>query len=139
MWKSVGSPQRACVFVTSTGTPAGRPHVVEVHPGGHDHHERVVRPELGHVDHLALDRLLGLAVPIGSHELRMHLRRHLADRRDLAELVQVLAHGSHPPPSVGLDRANACHRGKPSARRDRLRREGSSATGHTLARGHHEQ
>jgi hypothetical protein len=21
MWKSVGSPQRACVFVTSTGTP----------------------------------------------------------------------------------------------------------------------
>ena len=75
---------------------AGSPHVVVVHPRGHDHDERIVRPELGHVDHLVLDRRLGLAVPVGSHELRMHLRRHIADRWDLTDLEQVLAHGISP-------------------------------------------
>ena len=75
--------------------PARRPDVVEVDAGGHHQHERIVRPELGHVDDLVLDRLLGLAVAVGTHQLRVHLRRHLADRRDLADLVQVLAHGSH--------------------------------------------
>ena len=119
------------------GHASGRPHVVEVHPAGHDHHEGVVRPELGHVDHLALDRRLGLAVSIGTHELRMHLRRHLPDRRDLAELVQVLGHVPHPPPTSASS-GNAWHPSKRSARRG-LAQRGSSATGHTAARGHHEQ
>ena len=74
---------------------SGRPDVVEVHAGSHDHHQGIVRPELGHVDHLAPDGMLGLAEAVGAHELRVHLRRHVADRRDLTERVQVLAHGSH--------------------------------------------
>ncbi len=101
MWKSVGSPQRACVFVTSTGIPRAAQTLLKFTPPAIDHHERVVRTELGDVDHLVLDRLLGLAEPIGAHDLRVHLRGHLADRRQLADLVQVLAHGSHPSRSDG--------------------------------------
>ena len=67
--------------------PARRPDVVEVHAGGHDHHERVVRPELGDVDHLVLDRGLRLAEALGPNQLRVHPRRHLADGRQLADLV----------------------------------------------------
>ena len=43
--------------------------------------------DLGDVDDLVLDRLLGLAVAVGPHELRVHPRRDLADGRDLADLV----------------------------------------------------
>ena len=130
---------------------SGRPHVVEVHAGRHDHHERVVRAELGHVDHLVADRLRGLAVAIGAHELRVHLRRHLADRWDLAELVQVLAHGSHPSwsggcasvaadgcahPTVGPPVAAATGE-RPTARFTRRMEARRPDT--TAARGHHEQ
>jgi hypothetical protein len=78
------------------GHAAGGPHVVEVDAGGHHHDERVHPPDLGDVDDLVVDGVLRLAVAVGPHELRVHPRRHLPDRWNLADLVQVLAHGSHP-------------------------------------------
>ena len=71
---------------------ASGPHVVEVHPRRHDHHERLVRTDLGDVDDLVADRVRRVAVPVGSDELRMHPRRNLAHRWDLADVVHVLGH-----------------------------------------------
>jgi hypothetical protein len=68
------------------------PHVVEVHAGGHDHHERLARADLWDIDHLVSDRILGIAVAIRADELRVHPRRHLAERRKLADVVDVLGH-----------------------------------------------
>ena len=79
---------------------ARRPDVVEVHPCRHHQHQGVVRPQLGNVDDLVLDGLLGIAVAVGTHQLRVHLRRHLTQRRKLSDVVQVLGHGSHPFPVV---------------------------------------
>ena len=107
MWKSVGSPHRACVFVTSTGTPRAAQTLLKFTPAAITMHEGVVRPQLGNVDDLVLDRLLGIAVAVGTHELRVHLRRHLTERRKLADVVQVLAHGSHPFPVVDDEHGRA--------------------------------
>jgi hypothetical protein len=78
------------------GDPSSRPDVVEVDARRHHRHEDVGRAQLRDVDHLVLDRILRVAVALGSHQHRVHLSGHLADRRKLTELVDVLAHGSHP-------------------------------------------
>ena len=83
---------------------AGRPHVVEVHAGGHRGDEHVARPQLGDVEDLVLDRHRGLPEPVGPHRHRVHPRRHLARRRQLADVVQVLAHPSHPSGTVASGR-----------------------------------
>jgi len=75
---------------------AGRPHVVEVHARSHDHHERVLRAELGDLDDLVADRVARLPEPVGPDELGVHLPRNLTDRWDLADPVQILAHASTP-------------------------------------------
>jgi hypothetical protein len=78
------------------GHPARRPHVVEVDAGGHDHHERVRRTDLGDLDHLVADRFPRLAEAVGTNQLRVHPSRHLTDGRELTYLVQVLRHGTFP-------------------------------------------
>jgi hypothetical protein len=55
-----------------------------------------VRPELRNVQDLVADRLTRLAVAIGPDGHRVHPRRHLADRGQLTDVVQILAHCSHP-------------------------------------------
>jgi hypothetical protein len=74
------------------GHAASGPDVVEVDARRHDHHERLVGTDRGDVDHLVADRVLGVAVPVGPDQLRVHTGRHLADRRDLADVVHVLGH-----------------------------------------------
>ena len=87
MWKSVGSPHRAWVFVTSTGTPRAAQTLLKFTPPAMTITSASCGPSSGNVDHLVVDRVLRLAETIGPHELRVHLRRHLADRRQLADLV----------------------------------------------------
>ena len=70
----------------------GRPHVVVVDAGSHHEHEGVVRPDLRRLDGLDLERVLGLAVAIGTDQVGVHLGGDLADRRNLADLVQLLGH-----------------------------------------------
>jgi hypothetical protein len=74
------------------GHTTRRPHVVEVHTRRHDHHERLTRADLGNLDHLVADRVLRVAIAFGAHELRVHRGRHLAERRELADVVDVLGH-----------------------------------------------
>ena len=59
MWKSVGSPHRAWVFVTSTGMPRAAHTLLKFTPAAMTIDERVARPELRDVDHLVLDRVAG--------------------------------------------------------------------------------
>src|SRR6185503_19372311 len=87
------APPRLRLRDVDRHTPCG-PDVIEVHAAGHDHHERIEGTELWYVEHLVLDRLLGITEAIGAYELRVHLRRYLADRRQLTDLVQLLAHGN---------------------------------------------
>ena len=42
------------------------------------------------VDHLELERHVGLAVPLAPDRPGVHLRRHVAERRDLPDLVEIL-------------------------------------------------
>ncbi len=78
------------------GDAARSPYVVEVHPGRHDHHERVVWTDLWDVDDLVLKRILRIAVALRPDGLSVHLLWHLTDRWDFTDLVQVLAHGLTP-------------------------------------------
>ena len=73
-----------------------RPDVVVVHARSHHQHEGVVRAELGNRDDLVLDRGGRVTVAVGPHQLRVHGGRDLADRGDLADLIQLLAHARHP-------------------------------------------
>ena len=75
---------------------ARRPHVVEVHAGGHRRDQDVAGSELGNVDHLILDRVAGLAGSVRPDEHRVHTRWDLADRRQLADPVDVRDHGTAP-------------------------------------------
>jgi hypothetical protein len=49
-----------------------------------------VAVQLGHVDDLDLHGLLGLAVALAPDRPGVHLLGHVAERRDLADLVEVL-------------------------------------------------
>jgi hypothetical protein len=111
------------------------PDVVEVDACGHRGHEDVVRPELRDVDHLVLDRVLRLAEPLGPDEHRVHLPRDLPDRRQLADVVDVLAHGSHLWSLVGAGTLASAWVSPPRPRRtargrrsDRPQRAGTTRT-----------
>ena len=111
MWKSVGSPHRACVFVTSTGTPRAAHTLLKFTPAAMTITSASFGPSVGHVDDLVADRVARLPEAVGSHQLRMHPSRHLADGRDLADLEQVFRHGC---PSDGMGR-NPSNRRRPRA------------------------
>ena len=98
-----------------------RPHVVEVHAGGHHAHDHLERAGLGDLDLLDLEGVLGLALAL----LADHPRRH--GLRELAGLYVELAHvlyiclcqGGLPPWDTGFEEAadaiatagSACDRG----------------------------
>ena len=67
------------------------PDVVVVDARRHDVDQRLVVSRFGHVDHLHLPGLGRLAEAIGAHRPGVHLRRHIAQRRLLADRVEFLA------------------------------------------------
>ena len=66
------------------------PHAVVVDARRHHEDEHVVAVELPGRQHLDLHGLVGRAVALGADRPRVHLGGHVAERRDLADLVQVL-------------------------------------------------
>ena len=69
------------------------PYVIEVHARGHRRDEHVVGAELRHVDHLVPDRVRRVTEAVGSHDHRVHPRRHLTSRRQRSDVVEILGHG----------------------------------------------
>src|SRR5262249_16179872 len=68
-----------------------RPHIVEVHPRGHHINQDLVGPDLGCGNPLDLERALGLTEALRTNQLRVHLSRHMPDRRNFTNLVDFLA------------------------------------------------
>src|SRR5262249_22740352 len=66
------------------------PDAVVVDARGHHHDQHLVGIERGRRHHFDLHGLLGLAVALAADRPGIHLRRHMAERRDLADLVEVL-------------------------------------------------
>ena len=67
-----------------------RPHAVVVDARRHHEDEHVVAVELPGRQHLDLHGLVGRAVPLLADRPRVHLLRHVPERRNLADLVEVL-------------------------------------------------
>ncbi len=59
-----GLPEARLALGDVDGLAPGRPDVVEVHARRHDHDERVVRPQLGHIDDLVDDGRRRITEPI---------------------------------------------------------------------------
>src|SRR5207244_10227287 len=76
------------------GDAARCPYVVVVDAGGHHEDERVVRADLGNVDLFDLERLLRLPEALRTDHLCVHARGDLADRWELADLVDGCRHQS---------------------------------------------
>src|SRR5439155_22654495 len=72
--------------------PLRRPDVVVIDAGGHHEHERLARAGRRGLDLLDLERVPGLAEPLGADDLRVHPRGDLSHGRDLPDLVDVLRH-----------------------------------------------
>src|SRR5690348_3644535 len=72
------------------GLAQRRPHVVEVHAGGHDAHDHLERAGLGYLDLLQLERVYRLALALLADDPGGHGGRKLArlsfDGCDLAEI-----------------------------------------------------
>ncbi len=66
------------------------PDAVVVDAGRHHHDQHVVAVELRHVDHLDLHGLFRLAMALAPDRPGVHLLRHMAQRRNLADFVEVL-------------------------------------------------
>ena len=66
------------------------PDAVVVDARGHHHDQHVVAVESGRVDDFDLHRLVGLAMPLAPDRPGVHLGGHMAHRRNLADLVEVL-------------------------------------------------
>src|SRR5581483_8165255 len=77
------------------GDAEGGPDVVVVDAGGHYVDQHLARADLGGLDDLLGEGLDRLPEVLPAHGHRVHLRRHVADGRRLADLVQVLGDGSH--------------------------------------------
>src|SRR5437764_13182741 len=60
--------------------------------GGHHEHERLARAGRRGLDLLDLERVPGLAEPLGADDLRVHPRGDLSHGGDLPDLVDVLRH-----------------------------------------------
>ncbi|PYM14102.1 MAG: hypothetical protein DMD81_19045 [Candidatus Rokuibacteriota bacterium] len=58
-------------------------------PGRHHVDQHVSRTELRRRNHLALPRVARLPEAILADEVRVHLLRHLAERRPLTEVVEI--------------------------------------------------
>ena len=131
MWKSVGSPQRACVFVTSIGMPRAAQTLLKLTPAAIDHHERLVRTRSPERRSPRRGSLVRLAVASGRTNSRASApapRRAAAARRSRT--------GPSPCGSpFGMPRRTgsrilASAPGGPTGPQ-------SSADGHVAARGHH--
>ena len=66
------------------------PYAVVVDAGGHHEHQHVVAVELPGGHHLDLHGLIGRTVPLLADRPGVHPGGHVAERRDLADLVEVL-------------------------------------------------
>ena len=88
-------PSRLAPRDIDRDAPRG-PDVVEVDPRSHGGDQDVVRPDLGDVDHLVPDGVGRVAEPVRADEHPMHARRNFADRRELTDVVDVLAHATNP-------------------------------------------
>ena len=133
MWKSVGSPHRACVFVTSTGIPLAAQTLLKFTPPAMTITSASSGPSSGTSITSSWIACSGSPNRSGRTTLRVHLRRDLADRRQLADLVQLLAHGYHPSRSDGPGNPSkggsgrATGRGGRASRRARGRRRGMAS------------
>ena len=67
-----------------------RPHVVEIDAGRHDVDEHLVGADFRDGDFLDLERMHRVAEAVGADHLRIHLLRHVPDRRNLSDLVNFL-------------------------------------------------
>ena len=66
------------------------PDAVIVDAGRHHENEHLVTVDLPGRYDLDLHRLLGRAVPLAADRPGIHVLRHMAERRDLAHLVEIL-------------------------------------------------
>src|SRR5262249_9226214 len=66
-----------------------RPDVVVVDPRRHHVDENVLRADGRRGDDLALPRVARLTEAVLADEVRVHLLRHLAERRSLTEIVEI--------------------------------------------------
>ena len=66
------------------------PHVVEIDARRHHVDQHFVGADFRHRDFLDLERMLGIAEAVGANHLRIHLLRHMPDRRNLSDLVNFL-------------------------------------------------
>ena len=89
------TPSRLTLRDVDRDTPGG-PDVVEVDPRSHGGDQDVVRPDLGDVDHLVPYGVAGVAEPVGTDEHPMHAGWNLAERGELTDVVDVLAHATNP-------------------------------------------
>src|SRR5277367_2923459 len=70
----------------------GRPHVVEIDPGGHDVDQHFVGLDFRDCDFFNFEGVIRVAETVRADNLRVHLLGHDADRRHLSDLVDFLMH-----------------------------------------------
>ena len=123
-------------------TPSG-PDVVVVDARCHHEDHGLPRLRLGYLDLLDLEGDGRLAVALGPDHLSQHARRHLAQGRDLADLVQVLGHSVPCAPARPGSAVSTAKLNLPPGRYCKtgplVRRHRAALTGQLSARGHHRQ
>ncbi len=70
--------------------PKASPDAVIVDPRRHDEDQHLVGIDHRRVDHLELERRVRLAVPLAPDRPGVHPRRHMPQRRNLPDLVEIL-------------------------------------------------
>ncbi len=110
MWKSVGSPHRAWVFVTSTGTPRAAHTLLKLTPPA----MTITRTSSGPISGTSITSswiaVAGSPNRSGRTSWACIRAWDVADGRDLADVVQVLGHGANPSKrrSMRAPRLTAC-------------------------------